>query len=141
MGDVKPWSMGEKPMCYPCFDLPSSLSCSISLLFCEVVEGSYCMRRRGHGEASVWQVDLMLEATSTRPYSPFSPLRILSMVCPFLIGVCSSARLGHCLFASRREACCSSSSRLGFLFCASHAPVAGPLWLCMQQAGRTASRA
>ena len=53
MGDVKPWSMGEKPMCFHLVvSMPSSIVNLFNVLIL-LVGGSYCMRKRGHGEASI----------------------------------------------------------------------------------------
>ena len=53
MGDVKPWSLGGKPMCFHlAVSIPSSLVNLFNVLIL-LVGGSYCMRKRGHGEASI----------------------------------------------------------------------------------------
>ena len=63
MGDVKPWSMGEKPMCcHLVVSMPSSLVNLFNVLIL-LVGGSYCMRERGHGKTWVWQAAVSLDST------------------------------------------------------------------------------
>ena len=103
MGDVKPWFMGEKPMCYylvclpPFLSHPTSSNLFIFLveqlrqLWLLVVGGSYCFWEWG---------DRTVSPFPTRPLQPtttFTPLfhdSIMSMVSWFLTFYYSSTHRG-----------------------------------------------